>query len=75
MNMDAINPESFCLQIKKSKASDYFDYILDLTSLLYPEYMSITCEGEKVYEWDKSSSSFLLYRNLILWISFIFLLF
>ena len=46
----------YCLQIKKDSAKDYLDYILDETSL-DPDEVSITCQGEVVLKWSRSSSS------------------
>ena len=70
--------EQYCLQIKKSRASDYINYIKEMT-YIDPDYISITCGEEKVTEWDRwdrFSRAFSTYiRTFNLGILFLFLLF
>ena len=67
--------KEYCLQMKKSSASDYINYIKKSTSV-DPDYISITCGNESVLEWDRFSSAFFPYiRTFNFWILFLFLLF
>ncbi len=70
--------EDYCLQIKKSRASDYINYIKEMTSI-DPDYISITCGEERVAEWDRwdgFSRAFSSYiRTFNLGILFLLLLF
>ena len=61
----------FCLQMQKSKASDYAAYIRkEHPQLSYPNKIKITCDSEVVY--DSDSSSYI--KTLNLWALFLFLL-
>ena len=61
----------FCLQMQKSKASDYAAYIRkEHPYLSYPNKMTITCDSEVVYDSDLSS----YIKTLNLWALFLFLL-
>ena len=70
--------EEYCLQIKKSRASDYINYIKEIASI-DPDSIYITCGEERVAEWDRwdgFSRAFSSYiRTFNLGILFLFLLF
>ena len=66
------NNDYYCLQIKKDKAKDYKNYILEGTKMK-ANLITITCYGVEVYKWINSSSS--LKTIILLYLLFLLLLF
>ena len=57
--------DRYCLPIWKDHAEEYLEYIYEGTNL-DPDLIEITCEGEKVYKWQPSSSLSLYKRSITL---------